>query len=116
MKKNNMRVLIVVDMQNDFIDGSLGSVEAKNIVPNVINKIKEYENELIYFTKDTLKYSFSVTPLDVRSYEFRMPIKILGCLSSEVREVAYRINPDSTNAEEGVERREPSYTVGANAS
>ena len=56
----------------------------------------------IYFTKDTLKYSFSVTPLEVRSYEFRMPIKILGCLSSKVREVAYRINPDSTNAEEGV--------------
>jgi nicotinamidase-related amidase len=48
-----MKVLIVVDMQNDFIDGSLGSNEAQNIVPNVINKIKEYENELIYFTKDT---------------------------------------------------------------
>ena len=38
-----MKVLIVVDMQNDFIDGSLGSNEAKNIVSNVINKIKEYE-------------------------------------------------------------------------
>ena len=61
----------------------------------------------IYFTKDTLKYSFSVTPLDVRSYEFRMPIKILGCLSSEAREVAYRINPDSTNAVEGVH-----YSIG----
>ena len=50
-----MKVLVVVDMQNDFIDGSLGSEEAKKIVPNVINKIKEYEdnNDLIIYTKDT---------------------------------------------------------------
>lgn len=61
----------------------------------------------IYFTKDSLKFSFSVTPLEVRSHEFRVPIKILGCLSSENREVAYRINPDSTNAVEGVH-----YTLG----
>ena len=50
-----MKVLVVVDMQNDFIDGSLGSKEAVQIVPNVINKIKEYEdnNDLIIYTKDT---------------------------------------------------------------
>ena len=57
-----MKVLIVVDMQNDFIDGSLGSNEAKSIVPNVINKIKEYENELIYFTKDTHFENYLETP------------------------------------------------------
>lgn len=50
-----MKVLVVVDMQNDFIDGSLGTKEAVAIVPNVINKIKEYENnnDLIIYTKDT---------------------------------------------------------------
>ena len=57
-----MKVLIVVDMQNDFINGSLGSKEAQNIVPNVINKIKEYENELIYFTKDTHFDDYLDTP------------------------------------------------------
>ena len=31
-----MKVLIVVDMQNDFIDGALGTKEAVAIVPNVI--------------------------------------------------------------------------------
>ena len=31
----------------------------------------------IYFTKDTLKYSFSVTPLDITEYEFKVPVKIL---------------------------------------
>ncbi len=61
----------------------------------------------VYFTKDTLKYSFSVTPLDVRSYTFKMPIKVLGCLSSEEREVAFRVVADSTTAIEGVH-----YTIG----
>lgn len=49
------KVLIVVDMQNDFINGSLGTIEAKTIVPNVRNKVIEYENnqDLIFYTKDT---------------------------------------------------------------
>lgn len=37
-----MRILIVVDMQNDFVDGVLGTPEAKAIVPNVFGKIEEY--------------------------------------------------------------------------
>ena len=50
-----MNVLIVVDMQNDFIDGALGTPEAVAIVPRVINKIKEYEKngDMIIYTKDT---------------------------------------------------------------
>lgn len=49
------RLLIVVDMQNDYIDGMLGSKPARAIVKNVVNKIKEYEDngEDIVFTKDT---------------------------------------------------------------
>ncbi|WMM25380.1 isochorismatase family cysteine hydrolase [Tissierella sp. MB52-C2] len=45
-------VLLVVDMQNDFIDGSLGTKEAVNIVSNVVKKIKEFEGKIIY-TRDT---------------------------------------------------------------
>ena len=47
--------LIVVDMQNDFIDGSLGTKEAQLIVPNVANKIKEYKKagKRVIFTRDT---------------------------------------------------------------
>lgn len=56
----------------------------------------------VYFTKDTLKYSFSVTPLEIKEYEFKVPLKILGGLSNNEREVAYRINPEHTNAVEGV--------------
>ena len=55
----------------------------------------------IYFTKDTLKYSFSVTPLAITEYEFKVPFRILGGLSGSEREVAYRINPEYTTAEIG---------------
>ena len=50
-----MRILIVVDMQKDFIDGALGTPEAVAIVPSVIEKIKEYElsGDMIIYTKDT---------------------------------------------------------------
>ena len=50
-----MQTLIVVDMQNDFIDGSLGTKEAQAIVKNVNNKIKQYRaaGNNIIFTRDT---------------------------------------------------------------
>ena len=49
------RTLIVIDMQNDFIDGSLGTKEAQAIVPNVKKKIEEYKarGDEIIFTRDT---------------------------------------------------------------
>ena len=47
------KILIVIDMQNDFIDGALGTSEAVTIVPNVIEKIKSYPAENIYATRDT---------------------------------------------------------------
>lgn len=50
-----MKLLVVVDMQKDFIDGVLGTPEAKKIVEPVKAKIREYrENgDEIVFTKDT---------------------------------------------------------------
>lgn len=53
-----MKILVVVDMQNDFIDGSLGTPEAKTIVPNVIEKINSYPPEAIFVTKDTHKKDY----------------------------------------------------------
>lgn len=45
-------ILVVVDMQNDFIDGALGSAEAEAIVPNVKKKIEEFSGTVL-FTRDT---------------------------------------------------------------
>ena len=56
----------------------------------------------VYFTQEKLKYSFSVTADSIRSYLFKMPIQILGRTSSVEREVAYSVNPDSTDAVEGL--------------
>ena len=49
------KVLIVVDMQNDFVDGSLGTKEAVKIVPAVTDKVKAAinNNNMVIFTKDT---------------------------------------------------------------
>ena len=47
-----MKYLIVVDMQVDFITGSLGSEFATAIVPSVVKKIKSFDGTVI-FTRDT---------------------------------------------------------------
>ncbi len=47
-----MKYLIVVDMQNDFIDGALGTKEAVAIVPKVKAKIESFDGKVI-FTRDT---------------------------------------------------------------
>ena len=47
------KILVVVDMQNDFISGSLGTKEAALIVPRVLEKIRKYDISDIYVTKDT---------------------------------------------------------------
>ncbi len=45
-------ILIVVDMQNDFIDGALGTREAEAIVPRVKARIESFEGTVV-FTRDT---------------------------------------------------------------
>lgn len=50
-----MKTLVVIDMQNDFITGPLGTPEAQAIVPKVRAKIEEYKQHMdyIFYTKDT---------------------------------------------------------------
>lgn len=58
------KTLIVVDMQNDFIDEALGTKEAVAIVPNVKKKIEEYaaNGDEIIFTRDTHSEDYLETP------------------------------------------------------
>lgn len=57
------KILIVIDVQNDFIDGSLGSTEAQAIIPNIKNKIEQYiaNGNQIIFTRDTHFSDYSKT-------------------------------------------------------
>lgn len=50
-----MRVLVMVDVQKDFVSGALGSLAAKAIIPHMAERVKEYSDggTLILFTKDT---------------------------------------------------------------
>lgn len=58
-----MKTLVVVDMQKDFIDGSLGTKEAVAIVSNVAKKIEEYRKDgnQIIFTRDTHQKNYLET-------------------------------------------------------
>ena len=46
------KLLVVVDIQNDFVDGALGTKEAVAIIPNAVKKIREWDGDIIY-TRDT---------------------------------------------------------------
>ena len=55
-----MEVLVVVDMQNDFIDGALGTREAVAIVPKVEAKIRGFAGPVL-FTRDTHEEDYMET-------------------------------------------------------
>lgn len=44
--------LVVIDMQNDFVSGSLGTAEARGIVADVVRRVRDFEGTVV-FTKDT---------------------------------------------------------------
>jgi nicotinamidase-related amidase len=55
-----MKYLIVVDMQNDFIDGALGTAEAAAIVPYVKSLIENFDGKVL-FTRDTHSENYMET-------------------------------------------------------
>lgn len=58
-----MDILVVVDMQNDFVSGALGTAEAREIVPYVVGRVVEGLNrgEEILFTRDTHQENYMDT-------------------------------------------------------
>ena len=55
------KILVVVDMQKDFVDGALGTKEAQAIIPAVVKKIKEFDGD-IFATLDTHSEDYMDTP------------------------------------------------------
>lgn len=70
MEKEKKKVLIVIDMQNDFVYGPLGTPEAQAIVPNVVKKVEEYkkDNSIIISTQDT-HYANYLETRKVKTYQ-----------------------------------------------
>ena len=54
------KILVVVDMQNDFIDGALGTKEAEAIVPYVKTLVENFDGKVL-FTRDTHFENYSET-------------------------------------------------------
>lgn len=50
-----MKALVIVDMQNDFVTGVLGTTEAQVVVPKIVEKLHSYAdlNTVVLLTKDT---------------------------------------------------------------
>ena len=57
------KILIIVDMQNDFVDGALGTAEAQAIVPKVADYIRNHadKNTVLLVTKDTHSSNYAET-------------------------------------------------------
>ena len=75
-------ILIVVDMQNDFIDGALGTKEALAIVPNVLKKIEQFKGKII-FTRDTHQNNYMDTQ---EGTNLPVPHCIEGSFGWQIRE------------------------------
>lgn len=75
-------ILIVVDMQNDFIDGALGTPEAVAIVPNVKEKIQNFDGTVL-FTRDTHETYYLETQ---EGKNLPVPHCIRGSKGWEIRE------------------------------
>lgn len=88
-----MKILIVVDMQKDFIDGALGTKEAQAIVPNVKKKIEDAvaNGDFIVFTRDTHRDNY----LETREGK-KLPVKhcVCGTDGWQIPEELLPVNPD----------------------
>ena len=55
------KLLIVVDMQNDFVTGSLANPAAEKIIPNIVEKLKAKDYTYLIFTRDTHQKNYLET-------------------------------------------------------
>ena len=88
MQTQMKKLLIVVDMQNDFITGTLGSERAEKILPNVRAKVEEYKKngDEIIFTRDTHYEDYLETQEGRR-------LPVIHCVSgSEGHEIASELD------------------------
>ena len=81
-----MKLLIVIDMQNDFIDGALGTKEAVAIVPNVAKKIADARagGEAVVFTRDTHQKNY----LETQEVKITVDASCCACVTPESHKTA----------------------------
>lgn len=85
-----MKVLVVIDMQNDFIDGALGTPEAQAIVANVAAKVKEYahsDDGVLVYTRDTHYKDYMET---LEGKNLLVPHCLIGTNGWKIREEVFQ--------------------------
>ena len=94
------KILVVVDMQHDFVDGSLGSEAAQVIVPEVVNLIKQFSgrDDEVWATRDTHitekdQAAWGIYPYDKSLEGKKLPVK--HCMLGEE---GWKIVPDVEEA------------------
>lgn len=60
--KDKIKVLVLIDCQNDFIGGSLANEDAQKAIPNIIDKIISFDGDYIFLTMDTHDEDYLNTP------------------------------------------------------
>ena len=91
------KILFVIDMQNDFIDGALGSKDAQRIVPNVVKLIKTFDqDQQIWYTKDT-HYDSGDLPYEPK-YEDTLEGKMLPIKHCIKSTEGWKLNSEVMNA------------------
>lgn len=61
-QEKKLKVLVVVDAQQDFISGSLANEAAQKCIPGIVKKIKEFDGDAIFLTMDTHGEDYLDTP------------------------------------------------------
>ena len=56
-----MKILFVIDYQNDFVDGALGFDGAKDLDVRIASRVREYGNDRVFYTLDTHGKDYSDT-------------------------------------------------------
>ena len=86
--KDKIKVLVGIDLQNDFIDGSLANKDAQAVIDNIVEKILNFDGDVMFFTLDTHFSDY----LDTKEGKM-LPIK--HCLYGDK---GWRINEKIDNA------------------
>ena len=97
-----MKVLIVVDMQNDFVTGVLSTPEAQTIVPNVVSKIEEYRKNRnpVILTRDTHFSEFFKESVEGKKLPMHCAVNSDGWdFVEEIRELAIAYDFESIEKE-----------------
>ena len=59
--KDMKKILCLIDVQNDFITGALRNEDAINAVPNIVEKVKNFDGDYIFLTQDTHRENYLET-------------------------------------------------------